>query len=157
MRRIVLLGLVGGIGVAGLLIAVWPGAEADSPGLRPDDRAEVQLGAAIYAAQCASCHGAGLEGQPDWRSPGPDGALPAPPHDATGHTWHHDDATLITLTRDGVGALLGPDMRVNSGMPVFKDVLTDAEIRAALSYIKSTWPAEVRATHDAINARAEGR
>lgn len=27
---------------------------------------QLAAGAQIYAAQCASCHGAKLEGQPDW-------------------------------------------------------------------------------------------
>ncbi|MCB1335497.1 MAG: c-type cytochrome, partial [Roseivivax sp.] len=38
--------------------------------------AQLARGAAVYAEACASCHGANLEGQPEWRSPGPDGRLP---------------------------------------------------------------------------------
>ena len=30
----------------------------------------IALGRAVYLANCASCHGTKLEGQPDWRSPG---------------------------------------------------------------------------------------
>lgn len=120
--------------------------------LVPDDAEVIVLGAEVYAAECAACHGAALEGQPDWRSPGPDGLLPAPPHDATGHTKHHDDATLFTLTKHGLAGLM--DDAPPSGMPAYEGVLTDAEIVAVLSYIKSTWPADVRARHDAINERA---
>ncbi|WP_343070014.1 cytochrome c [Jannaschia sp. Os4] len=120
--------------------------------LVPDDAEVVALGAQVYAAECAACHGAALEGQPDWRSPGPDGLLPAPPHDASGHTWHHDDATLFALTKHGLAGLM--DDAPPSGMPAYDGVLTDAEIVAVLSYIKSTWPADVRARHDAINERA---
>lgn len=29
----------------------------------------IALGRAVYLANCASCHGTKLEGQPDWRSP----------------------------------------------------------------------------------------
>ena len=47
---------------------------------------DLSQGATLYAENCAACHGAELEGQPDWRSPGPDGILPALPHDNTGHT-----------------------------------------------------------------------
>ena len=136
---------------AGATILLRP-AEAEGVQLAPDDAAVVAQGAEIYAAHCAACHGAALEGQPDWRSPGPDGLLPAPPHDATGHTWHHDDATLFALTKHGLAGLM--DDAPPSGMPAYGGVLTDAEIVAVLSHIKSTWPADVRARHDAINERA---
>ena len=33
-----------------------------------------------YQSFCASCHGANLEGQPNWRDFKEDGSLPAPPH-----------------------------------------------------------------------------
>lgn len=46
----------------------------------------VSRGAMTYAEACASCHGADLEGQPEWHTRGPDGRLPAAPHDETGHT-----------------------------------------------------------------------
>lgn len=90
---------------------------------------------------CASCHGANLEGQPDWRTRRPDGRLPAPPHDATGHTWHHSTAQLIELTRKGVAGLVPG---YESDMPAFEGVLTDAEIAAVIAYIASTWPQELR-------------
>lgn len=100
-------------------------------------------GAALYQQNCASCHGAELQGQPDWRSPGPDGRLPAPPHDATGHTWHHGDDILFRITRDGTASVVGGGYE--SDMPGFGDSLRDAEIRAILDYIKSTWPERERA------------
>lgn len=100
-------------------------------------------GAALYQQNCASCHGTELQGQPDWRSPGPDGRLPAPPHDATGHTWHHGDDILFRITRDGTAAVVGGGYE--SDMPGFGDALTDAEIRAILDFIKSTWPERERA------------
>ena len=40
-------------------------------------------------------------------------------------------------------------------MPGFA-VLSDAEIQAALAYIKSTWPAEVIEMHNDINVRSRG-
>ena len=99
-------------------------------------------GAALYQQNCASCHGAELQGQPDWRSPGPEGRLPAPPHDATGHTWHHGDDILFRITREGTAAVVGGGYE--SDMPGFGDSLSDAEIRAILDYIKSTWPERER-------------
>jgi mono/diheme cytochrome c family protein len=104
-------------------------------------------GAALYAEHCALCHGAALEGAPDWQSPGPDGIYPAPPHDATGHTWHHGDALLFDYVRRGGAAVLA-DAGVagfNSGMPAFGDTLDDDDIRAVIDYIKSTWPEPIRA------------
>ena len=104
--------------------------------------ADIEAGKALYAQNCASCHGAGLEGQPDWQSPGADGILPAPPHDETGHTWHHDDALLFTYTRLGGEETLKAIgvSGVKSGMPAFGDLLSDAEIADILAFIRSTWP-----------------
>ena len=131
--------------------ALSRGASAEVT-LASGDPEVVALGERVYAAECAACHGAALEGQPDWRSPGPDGLFPAPPHDGAGHTWHHSDAVLFALTKEGPAAYVGAGHR--SAMPGFGDVLSDEEILAALSYIKSTWPEDVRARHDAINAQA---
>jgi mono/diheme cytochrome c family protein len=39
-------------------------------------------------------------------------------------------------------------------MPVYRDQLSDEDIVAVLSWIKSRWPAGVRAKHDQINASA---
>ena len=41
--------------------------------LNSDDPSLVSAGKTVYASYCAACHGAQLEGQPDWRRPGPDG------------------------------------------------------------------------------------
>jgi mono/diheme cytochrome c family protein len=78
--------------------------------------------------------------------------LPAPPHDETGHTWHHPDDQLFAITKFGPAAVAGLN-DYQTDMPVFEGVLSDEEISAALAYIKSTWPAEIRARHDDINRR----
>ena len=85
-------------------------------------------------------------------SPDEDGRLPAPPHDQTGHTWHHDGDTLFQLTKYGVGALIN-DPDYASNMPIYDGVLSDEEIIAVLSYIKSTWPEEIRARHTEMENR----
>ena len=102
----------------------------------------IQTGQILYVKNCASCHGINLEGQPNWRSPNGDGILPAPPHDATGHTWHHDNALLFEYTKlGGQGALATRGITdFNSGMPAFKDVISDEDIWNVLAYIRSTWP-----------------
>ncbi|MDX9970147.1 MAG: cytochrome c [Hydrogenophaga sp.] len=116
----------------------------------------LKQGALIYQARCASCHGVKLEGQANWRERGPDGRLPAPPHDETGHTWHHPDDVLIQLTKEGVAKAAGlPDYVSN--MPAFGDSLSDADIVAVLSWIKSQWPSEIRAQHDELNRQASQR
>lgn len=134
-------------------VAVSTGGADEAGFLAPDDATIVALGSEIYAAQCASCHGADLEGEENWRETGPDGLLPAPPHDETGHTWHHPDAQLFAITKYGTAAVVGGGYR--SAMMGFGDVLTDAEIVAVLSYIKSTWPDRVRAVHDERNRAFE--
>ncbi len=79
-------GAVAAIGVGAAV--VWKADRvAERPvQLRPDDAAVTALGQQVYTARCAACHDARLEGQPHWRERGPDGRLPAPPHDASGHT-----------------------------------------------------------------------
>ena len=150
---------LGGIGLALLILTAAAGSllwSRNDPrrdtGLRPDDGAVVQAGSRIYAAHCASCHGAELEGQPNWQSRRPDGLLPAPPHDASGHTWHHPSGHLIEITKYGPQRFAGPDYR--SEMPAYEGILSDAEIVAVLSFIKSTWPDEIRQRHDDLEARA---
>jgi Cytochrome C oxidase, cbb3-type, subunit III len=71
-----------------------------------NDPALVAEGHSVYDQRCASCHGARLEGQPNWRERLPSGRLPAPPHDASGHTWHHSDAQLFDITMRGAAGLL---------------------------------------------------
>ncbi|XWN33052.1 MAG: cytochrome c [Devosia sp.] len=121
--------------------------------LQPNDRDVVAVGEAVYAAQCASCHGANLEGEPNWRERGPDGRLPAPPHDETGHTWHHPDEMLFELTKSGLPKQIGNGEPYYSNMPAYETMLSDEEIVAVLSYIKSRWPDDVQARHDELNAR----
>lgn len=118
----------------------------------PEDAAQVAQGEALYHRECAACHGAKLEGQPDWRTRNPEGRLPAPPHDETGHTWHHPDAQLVELTARGPQAFVGSDYQTD--MPAYEGVLNDAEIRAVLAYIKSRWPAEIRERQAEITRRA---
>ena len=109
----------------------------------------IEQGRQIYADQCASCHGAQLEGQPDWKTPLPSGRLPAPPHDAGGHTWHHPDDILFRIVREGTAAIVGGGYE--SDMPGFADLLCDAEIRAVLAYIKSTWPERERTYQENVS------
>ena len=105
------------------------------------------LGQSLYATHCASCHGENLEGQPDWQRPLDTGRLPAPPHDASGHSWHHAYGQLFTITKQGIASFVPG---YESDMPVFSEILTDDEIHAILNYIKSTWPEREREFHDEV-------
>lgn len=137
------------IGSAVFFLAI-PGAEKDIVRLQPNDAELVRLGSDIYLQNCASCHGDDLKGEPDWMDTNPDGTLKAPPHDETGHTWHHRDELLFRITKHGTAKALGlQDFKSN--MPAFEGTLTDTEIIAVLSWIKAQWPQEVRARHDLIN------
>tara|TARA_Y100000815_G_scaffold19648_1_gene16859 strand:- start:628 stop:1110 length:483 start_codon:yes stop_codon:yes gene_type:complete len=114
---------------------------------------QIELGQEVYAANCASCHGANLEGQPDWRRRNVNGRMPAPPHDASGHTWHHADRPLFTITKLGVGAVVPG---YESDMPAFEGILSDDEIAAVLAFIKSTWPERERGFQAEVTANDEG-
>jgi mono/diheme cytochrome c family protein len=105
--------------------------------LGQDDAAQLTFGAKLYAERCAACHGAKLEGQANWQEALSNGRMPAPPHDASGHTWHHSDEELLTITKKGLTAVVPG---YESDMPAFEGSLSDDEIRAILAFIKSTWP-----------------
>lgn len=134
--------------VLGMLIAA---VVTQRPGDPATDPTMVSEGRAIYATYCAGCHGANLEGQPNWQQRLPNGMMPAPPHDATGHTWHHADDLLFLITKEGG---VGPPGYV-SGMPGFGGQLSDAEIWEVLAYIKSTWPPEIQAMQQEITQQSE--
>ncbi len=104
----------------------------------PSDAAQVALGAKVYAENCAACHGARLEGQPDWRRPLANGRMPAPPHDESGHTWHHTDEALFGMTKHGLVPNYAPK-GYESDMPAFGEKLRDEEIWAVLAFIKKHW------------------
>ena len=101
-------------------------------------------GQPLYQQSCAACHGASGEGQGgDWKVRDADGALPPPPHDSSGHTWHHADGLLLRIVVEGCELYAVGDAPCY--MPAFGDRLDEPEIRAILEYIKSFWGPEERA------------
>ena len=129
--------ILGGLAVAALYIAI---PSKTPPAADHTNAKLVDTGRRIYGAECASCHGSNLEGQQNWRARLPNGKLPAPPHDASGHTWHHSDKALFDITKKGVAAY---PRGYQTDMPAFGDRLSDDEIAAILAFIKSTWPTEI--------------
>jgi mono/diheme cytochrome c family protein len=116
---------------------------------------QIRQGEFLYLEHCASCHGANLEGQADWKIQNDDGSFRAPPHDASGHTWHHGDPSLLEAIRLGGSRFEGLNIGGTSDMPAFEDILTDEEIVAVLTYIKSTWPEDVQTVQQQATLREE--
>jgi mono/diheme cytochrome c family protein len=148
----ILLGIILGIVLAPVAVLLWfhfghvPVAVADAPfpeerllshvplGARidseliktppiPADEAAFVAGAQIYRDQCASCHG--LHGKPS--SFGPHMYPDAPP------LWeehHHGSETMMGVTDDPPGETywkVANGIRL-SGMPSYKEVLTDKQM-----------------------------
>jgi len=133
-----------------LILREYKSDEAVSDG----ELARLDAGRATYSQYCASCHGANLEGQANWKRRLSTGRLPAPPHDSSGHTWHHSDSVLFRITKEGPAAVVGNGYE--SDMPGFSSVLNDQQIRDVIDYIKSTWPERER-TYQAQFNRADSR
>ena len=102
------------------------------------DREKIRRGERLYQQHCARCHGADLKGSPTWKVSLADGSYPPPPHDDSGHTWHHPDEQLLDIIANG------GDPAYNSKMPAFKDKLTKDEIVAILEFFKSKWSRKER-------------
>ncbi len=136
-----------GVGITVLLLlvatAVMALSSAPSYAIDPSNPQTVALGKEVYDIQCASCHGANLEGQEGYGQASKDGLLKAPPHDETGHTWHHNNTYLIESIRKG-GARI-PKSTGISAMPAYENILAPEEMGAVLAYIQSTWPEEILA------------
>jgi mono/diheme cytochrome c family protein len=157
-RRLVVLSAVAVAALAAIAaLAQLPGDDVRAESLtflgRPVTGEQIALGRDLYAQNCASCHGANLEGQPDWRRRLENGRMPAPPHDESGHTWHHSDQNLFAITRLGVGGVVPG---YESDMPAFGDILSDEEIAAVLAFIKSSWPERQRGSQAQVTSNDAG-
>jgi mono/diheme cytochrome c family protein len=139
--RIVIIALIALLG----LTACRSGPDEPGTGLAPET---VALGERVYQANCAACHGANLEGEPDWKVQNDDGSFRAPPHTADGHTWHHSDASLIDAIEKGGSRFDGLNIGGTSNMPAYADILSPEEIQAVLVFLKSQWPDEIRAQQE---------
>ncbi|MCG8349522.1 MAG: c-type cytochrome [Chloroflexales bacterium] len=147
-----------------LALSIWSGFSSNNAsntgtagiaGVNSADANNAELvarGKEVYAAYCASCHGANLEGRPNWDQERPGGGRPAPPLESTGRAWRNPDQLLFEITKYG-GQASSPPGYVNN-MPGFENILTDEEIWASLAYIKSTWPPDIQAAQEDANLEA---
>ena len=97
-------------------------------------------GKIIYQNNCISCHQVNLVGVENWKELDDDGHRKSPPLNGTGHTWHHDDATLHNIIKYGLVKLV---KNYQGKMLGFEDKLKDKDIDSVLTYIKSFWPDDI--------------
>lgn len=123
-----------GLLVAALALTACVGREGPSvPRLDP---AQVRSGEALYRRHCADCHETGRLG--------------APPHDSSGHTWHHADGMLYRIVAEGAAAYAVPGAPPGQ-MPAYADTLTPPQIRATITYLKSRWKREQHAFQQEVS------
>jgi mono/diheme cytochrome c family protein len=119
-----------------------------------DNTSLVIRGKQVYAAQCASCHGRSLQGQPLWRTVDANQALRAPALNETGPDWMRSDEELFATVADGHLPSVTPDPRTR--MPAFSGVLAQSDILAVLAFIKARWPISLRVAQAVLNPGGDG-
>ena len=102
-----------------------------------DSELMIARGKIIYQNNCISCHQVNLVGVENWKELDEDGHRKSPPLNGTGHTWHHDDATLHNIIKYGLVKLV---KNYQGKMLGYEDKLKDKDIDSVLAYIKSFWP-----------------
>jgi thiol:disulfide interchange protein DsbC len=120
----------------GLAVTLLGATSAFAEGGRWYTTDQVERGSAVFAQNCAACHGANAEATPNWRETTPDGKYPPPPLNGTAHAWHHPLDMLRRQINLG-GAPLG------GVMPTFKGQLPAEDIDAAIAFFQSKWNDEL--------------
>ncbi len=105
-----------------------------------DSTLMIARGKIIYENNCVSCHQVNLVGAENWKGLDEDGHRKAPPLNGTGHTWHHDDASLHNIIKYGLAKIV---KNYDGKMIGFGDKINDKQIDSVLSYIKSHWEDEI--------------
>jgi mono/diheme cytochrome c family protein len=86
-------------------------------------------GGAIYLANCASCHQTNGDGVP--------GAFPPL---AANPTVNGNPAAVIAIVKNGLDGRIVVNAKAYSGiMPRWKGLLSDEQIAAVITYIRSSW------------------
>ena len=105
-----------------------------------DSTLMIARGKIIYKNNCMSCHQVNLVGAENWKGLDKDGHRKAPPLNGTGHTWHHDDASLHNIIKYGLAKIV---KNYEGKMLGFEDNLKDKDIDSVLAYMKSFWPNDI--------------
>jgi mono/diheme cytochrome c family protein len=106
------------------------------------DNTDIAIGKDVFEANCVVCHGQEARGLvSNWKVKGADGKYPAPPLNGTAHAWHHSPAQLLKTINEG-------GIKMGGKMPAFEKALTGDEKQAALDYIFSLWPSEIKTKYD---------
>ena len=133
---------IGGTTAIWLVYRPSPTDNVSNITLTPASATVMADGKMVYQEFCAPCHGINGEGQaPD--APfdrDENGLFPAPPHNETGHTWHHADTLIFEIIRDGGKG----DPNLFQEMPAFGEQLTETQIKAVMAYIKTLWTDDQR-------------
>ena len=117
------------------------------------DGAAQASGATLYSTLCAACHQASGTGLP--------GVFPP----LAGSDWvNGKDSTMAAIVLQGVsGQLTVNGVAFNGAMPSFKAQLSDEQLAAVLSHVRSAWgnaspavePRTVARVRDELKARTE--
>ena len=120
------------------------GAGAAARLQRHGDSTSIAKGALLFNQHCMQCHVEDAVGAPDWHQRDADGNFPPPPLNGTAHAWHHSQAQLIEMIRNG-----GPIM------PAFSATLSVVEIIEIIHWFQSLWSDRIYSTWLQINTASE--
>jgi mono/diheme cytochrome c family protein len=151
-KALIAIAIIVAASVAGGLY--WVKRDRGIPKLIYSDASQLQIGGKVYKEHCASCHGPNFGGQPNWQTPMANGRLPAPPHDASGHTWHHPDSYLFGVTKYGMKPYAPAGYE--SDMPAFENRLSDEEIADVLIFIKAHWTEDILEHQKRVTKEVDG-
>ena len=112
--------------------------------------AHTEVGKRLFDAHCASCHGIGAVGDPNWRQPDANGLARPPPLNGTAHAWHHPLAVLYQQIMRGSAPGVG-------NMPAFQGLLARVETLAIIAYFQSLWPDDIYQAWQRMDEAANDR
>ncbi|MGB0386871.1 MAG: c-type cytochrome [Ardenticatenaceae bacterium] len=121
-NTLILAGIVGAVFVLLVLGLMWrAGGGGTATDIAPPE--VLAQGETVYQENCVACHGENGQG------------YIGPALNGSAHAWHHPDPLLLSFIRDGIP---GTQMAAQG------DNLTDEEINAVISYMKSWWTPQQR-------------